>query len=78
MYTFTSSQLFALCASKVGTPVAQKVKRWPADLAVPGETVRGGNLPNRKRGSTAYSIPFSPAKCPDYDTCMTEILLTRA
>ena len=39
-----------------GAPVAQWVKRWPADLAVPGSSPAWGeDLSGRKRGSTASS-----------------------
>ena len=51
-----------------GAPVAQWVKRWPADQAVPRR-----NLLNRKRGSTAHGLSLSSSHRPD----MTEILLKR-
>ena len=39
-----------------GAPVAQWVKRWPADLVVPGSSpAYDEDLSSRKRGSTASS-----------------------
>ena len=54
---------------------AQKVKSWPADLAVPSSIpTRGGNL-NRKWDHYAqrFSLLVPTSHCPD----MTEILLRR-
>ena len=53
-------------------PVDQKVKRWPADLAVMGSRpAEGRNLFNRKRGSITHRLSLSLSNRPD----MTEILL---
>ena len=42
---------------RAGAPVAQTVKRWSADLVVPGSRLAGGgNLSNRKRGSVTHSL----------------------
>ena len=49
-----------------GAPVAQWVKRWPADLAVP---ILRRNLLNRKRDPIAHSLSLSSAHRP----VMTEI-----
>ena len=55
-----------------GAPVAQWIKRWPTDLAVPGSIPTRGFL-DRKRGSIAHSLSLSSAHRPD----MTEIPLKR-
>ena len=53
-------------------PVAQWVKRWPTDLAVPDSSPAiGENLPNRKRGSIAHGLSLT-----SYHD-ITEILLKR-
>ena len=68
---------------RLGAPVAQWVKRWPTDLAVPSSIPTRGekktkekkkNLLNRKRGSIAHSLSLSTSHRPD----MTEILLKRS
>ena len=42
-------------------PVAQWIKRWPTDLAVPGSSPAwGGNLSNRKRGSMEHILSLLP------------------
>ena len=42
-------------------PVAQYVKRWPANLEVPGlRAAEGGNPSVRKRGSIVHMLSFSP------------------
>ena len=48
--------------------VAQWVKRWPTDLAVPGSNpVRcPKSSHHRKRSSTAHSLSLSSAHRPDY------------
>ena len=57
-----------------GTPVAQEVKCWPADLAVPDSIPSGGeHISNHKQGSLAHSFLSSPKNCPG----MTEILFKR-
>ena len=53
----SSASFRSITSLKNRAPVAQKVKRWPADLAVPGSRLAGGeHLPNRKRGFIAFSI----------------------
>ena len=55
--------------------VTQSVKRWSADLAVPGSiSASGGVLFNHERCSIAHSLSLSHAHLP----VMTEILLNRA
>ena len=40
-----------------GAPVAQQVKRWPTDLAVPGSSpTRDGNLSNREQGTIEHDL----------------------
>ena len=57
-----------------GAPVAQKVKHWPAALAVLGLRPAGGeNLFNQELGFIAHSLSFSSSHQPD----MTEVLLKR-
>lgn len=57
-----------------GAPVAQWLKRWPTDLAVPGSSpARGGSNSNRNQGSIAHSHSFLSAYRPD----INEILLKR-
>ena len=59
-----------------GIPVAQWVKRWTTDIAVPGSSPAwGGDLFNRKRGSSsiAHNLSLSTAHCID----MTEIQLKK-
>ena len=58
---------------RLGAPVAQWVKRWPTDLAVPSSIPTRGLL-NRKWGSIAHSLSLSTSHRPD----MTEILLKRS
>ena len=53
-----------------GAPVAQWVKRWSTDLAVPSSSPARGD---RKRGSIANSLSLSSAHRSD----MTAILLKR-
>ena len=52
-----------------GSPVAQQVKRWTADVAsrIPAG---GGNLFCRKRGSNAHILSLSPFQRAD----MTELI----
>ena len=59
----------------LGTPLAQWVKRWTTDLAVPTSILlsRRNHL-NRKPGSIAHSLSLSTSNRPD----MTEILLKRS
>ena len=55
-----------------GAPRAQQVKRWPADLVVPGPRIAvSQNLSNRKRRSSAHSFLLSLTHRPD----ITETLL---
>ena len=57
-----------------GAPVAQKVKHWPAALAVLGLRPAGGeNLFNQDLGFIAHSLSFSSSHHPN----MTEVLLKR-
>ena len=57
-----------------GAPVAQWVKRWPTDLAVPGSIpALGEKLSNCKWDSLAHSLSLSSYHCTD----ITEILLKR-
>ena len=54
----------------MGSPVAQQIKRWPADLAVTGsKPAVSENLSNRKQGST-HSLSLSAC----YQPAMTVIL----
>ena len=55
-------------------PVAQWVKPWPTDLAVPSSIpARGEPFSTVNGGSTAHSLSLSSGHRPD----MTEILLKR-
>ena len=66
--------LWAQSPVERGAPVAQQVKHWPANLAVPGSRpAEGGNLSNRGQRSIPHSLSLSPSHRPD----MTEILLKR-
>ena len=57
-----------------GTPIAQWVKRWPTDLAVPGSVLPKAEIfYNRKRSSIAHSLSLSSVHRPD----MTKTLLKR-
>ena len=71
------SSLFAqiyLSRYFVGAPVAQQVRRWPADLENPGSRrAGGGNLFSRKRDSIVHNLSILPTYRPD----MTEILFKR-
>ena len=52
-------------------PTEKWVKRWPADLAVPGSvSAGGGNTFHRRRSASVYSLSLSSSHRPD----MTEIL----
>ena len=63
-----------MVVEKVAAPVAQWVKRWPTDVAVPGSIpALSVNLSNRKRGSIAHSFSLSSYHRPD----ITVILLKR-
>ena len=63
-----------ISAKTGGAPVAQWVKRWPADLAVPRSIpALGENLPSCKRSSVAHSLSLLSYHRPD----ITEILLKR-
>ena len=56
----------------VGVPVAQLVKCWPTDLAVPSSTPPSRpNLFDCKQGSVAHNLLLASAHRPD----MTETLL---
>ena len=56
----------------IGASVAQRVKRWPADLSVPGLSPASGlDFFNRKRDSVAHGLSLSLTHRPD----MTKILL---
>ena len=51
--------------SNPGAPVAQWVKRWSTELAVPGSSPAwDGELFNRKRGSIAHSLSLSYGRRP--------------
>ena len=52
----------------IGAPVAQWVKRWPTDLAVPSSSPARGEI-----FSTAHSLSLSSVHRPD----ITETLLKR-
>ena len=53
-------------AFPLGAPVAQWVKRWPTDLAVPSSSPARGRIFNRKRGSITQSfIIVRPSPCYD-------------
>ena len=54
--------------------MAQWVKRWTTDLAVPSSIPTRGEIFNRKPGSIAHSLSLSTSHRPD----MTEILLKRS
>ena len=54
-----------------GSPVAQWVKRWPTDLAVPGWSLARGGFFSTVTGSIAHRLSLSFAHRPD----MTKILL---
>ena len=56
----------------LAAPVAQWVKRWLADLAVPSLRPIRSRI-SRNRGSIAHSLSLSTSHRPD----MTEILLKR-
>ena len=61
-------------STRAGTPIAQWVKRWPTDLAVPSSSPAQGEIVSTIiRGSIAQSLSLSSAHRPD----MTEILLKR-
>ena len=60
--------------AQIAAPVAQLVKRWPVDLAVPGMSPTwGGDLFSHKRGVIAHNLSLSTAERPD----MAEILLKK-
>ena len=70
LYTYIKE----LALGKTGVPVAQWVKRWPADLVVPGSSTNSGkDLFCCKQGYIAYTLSLSPTNPPD----MTEIPLKR-
>ena len=65
-----STSSWTYIPSPVGAPIAQYVKVWSIDLALPGSRPAGsGNLFD----STAHSLSSSPSHRPD----TTEILLAR-
>ena len=58
-----------------GSLLAQRVRHWPADLAVLSLIPAGDrNQFNRKQGSIAHALSLSPSHCTD----MTKIILKRA
>ena len=64
--------LFTICALRA--PVAQWVKRWPTNLAVPSSIPARGRLFSTANGVyIAHSFSLSTSHCPD----MTEILLKK-
>ena len=72
LYIFFHKSPYILIFKTRG-PVAQWVKRWPTDLADLVDPRCWRNLLNRKRSSTAHSLPLSISHRPD----MTEILLKK-
>ena len=60
-------------AYEPGAPVAQWVKRWPPDLAVPSSSPARGEIFSTINGSTTHSLSLSSA----HRTDMTEILSER-
>ena len=66
------SRVLTVLSLSLGGSVAQWVKRWPTDQALPSSSpVRVENFLNCKQGSIAHSLRLSSAYRPD----MTEILL---
>ena len=56
-----------------GAKVAQYVKRWPSDLALPGSSPTRGEISTVNGVSLHTAFHYHPAHHPD----MTEILMKR-